>query len=197
MRERLRAPIDSSAGQRDAIMARVRRVGAPRRLSPPMRASRWSHRGLLNPLSGMVMVATLVAVVSMRSLEFGRGVRSREATSLVLGDSVLPAGVSASAGLAHGGSSEAIGTRLLDTLRLVEFVLRGRDVRSVAVVGDFNAWQRGVTRLQHEGTDHWRARVLVPRDALRFAFVVNGTQLVAAPPLQKAADARRTIPDSI
>lgn len=207
MRDALRAPVDSSSTERDAIMARVRRLRAPHRLQPPLGASRWSRRGLLNPLSGMATVAMLIAVVSMRALEFGHGVRSLEAASLILGDSVVPA--SGSSEMSHERlheavhetsrdvSAEPMGSRLLDTLRIVEFVLRGRDVRSVTVVGDFNAWQRGVTTLHRAGSDRWRARVLVPRDALRFAYVVNETQLIAAPPLQKAVDTRRTIPDSI
>lgn len=194
MRSALQAPVDSSSAQRDAIMARVRRVRALQRVQPPMRASRWSRRGLLNPLSGMAMVAVLVAMVSMRSFEFARGVRSLDTASLVLGDSVVPM---TSAGLSHDASSDAISTRLLDTLRIVEFVLRGPDVRSVAVIGDFNGWQRGTTTLLHEGRDRWHARVLVPRDALRFAYVVNETQLVAAPPLPKTTATRRSIPDSI
>jgi hypothetical protein len=140
------------------------------------------------------MVAMLAAIVSVRTLEIGHDVRSLETTSVVLGDSVVP--VSASSVTARDTVAQSIGTRLLDTLRIVEFALRGRDLRSVAVIGDFNAWRRGTTSLQHIGGDQWRARVLVPRDALRFAYVVNEAQLVAAPSLPQTIP-HRSISDSI
>ena len=76
-----------------------------------------------------------------------------------------------------------LAARLLDTLRVVEFVVRGRDVRSADVIGDFNAWHRGSTTLMADGSGSWRVRALVPRDALRFAYVVNGASVVSAPPL--------------
>jgi len=74
--------------------------------------------------------------------------------------------------------------RVLDTLRIVEFVLRGSSVRTATVLGSFNAWNRGATPLEATGRDEWRARVLVPRDALatslNVAFLVNGTKLISA-----------------
>jgi hypothetical protein len=62
-----------------------------------------------------------------------------------------------------------------DTLRIVEFVLRGADVGSAAVVGDFNAWQSGATALHRDADGAWRARVLVPQDVVRFAYEVKPT----------------------
>ncbi len=164
----LRDPVVSAASSRSAIMDRVRREAAPRRLHAPMRASRWSRRGLLSPRGGMAMLAMLVALVSVRGLEQRRTDPLLETSATVLGDSVVP----------------QLGGRLLDTLRVVEFVLRGPAVRSAAVVGDFNAWRRGVTLLAHDSGETWRARVLVPRDALRFAYVVNDAQWIAVASLR-------------
>ena len=178
------------AAQRTAIMDRVRREPAPHLLSAPMRASRWTRRGLLTPFGGMTLVALFFAAISLRGLDERHGGGALETTALILGDSVVPV---------HDGAvrADTVGERFLDTLRIVEFVLRGPAVHSATVIGDFNAWQRGVTALTRDSHDSWRARVLVPRDALRFAYVVNDARVVHAAPLHPAASSSRSIPDSI
>lgn len=155
-----------------------------------MRASRWTRRGLLTPFGGMTLVALFFAAISLRGLDERHGSVALETASLILGDSVVPV---------HEGSvrADTLGERLLDTLRVVEFVLRGPSVRSATVVGDFNAWERGATALTRDSDDTWRARVLVPRDALHFAYVVNDARIVNAAPLHPAPSASRSIPDSI
>ncbi len=192
----LRAPVVSAASSRSAIMDRVRCESAPRRLRAPMRASRWSRRGLLSPFGGMAVLAMLVVLVSVRRLDQRHVGSLIETSAIILGDSVVPlqdvdfgglrsgnartADVSGEAAARRDSVVARLGGRLLDTLRVVEFVLRGPAVRSASVVGDFNAWRRGVTMLAHDSGDTWRARVLVPRDALRFAYVVNDAQWISA-----------------
>lgn len=178
------------AAQRSAIMDRVRREPAPHILSAPMRASRWTRRGLVTPFGGMTLVALFFAAISLRGLDERHGAGALETTALILGDSVVPV---------HEGAvrADSVGERLLDTLRIVEFVLRGPSVHSATVIGDFNAWQRGATALTRDSHDSWRARVLVPRDALRFAYVVNDARVVNAAPLHPAPSSSRSIPDSI
>lgn len=178
------------AAQRSAIMDRVRREPAPHVLSTPMRASRWTRRGLLTPFGGMTLVALFFAAISLRGLDERHGSVALETASLILGDSVVPV---------HEGSvrADTLGERFLDTLRVVEFVLRGPSVRSATIVGDFNSWERGATALTRESDDTWRARVLVPRDALHFAYVVNDARIVTAAPLHPAPSSSRSIPDSI
>ena len=74
------------------------------------------------------------------------------------------------------------GGRWLDTLRIVEFVLRGPSVHSASALGEFNRWQRAVTPLARVASNEWRVRVLVPRDALSMsahvAVLVNGEHIV-------------------
>lgn len=178
------------AAQRSAIMDRVRREPAPHVLTAPMRASRWTRRGLLTPFGGMTLVALFAAAISLRGLDARQGGNALETTALILGDSVVPVHEGA-------GRADTVGERFLDTLRIVEFVLRGPSVRSATVVGDFNAWQRGGTALTRDSKDSWRARVLVPRDALRFAYVVNDTRVVNVAPLRPASSSSRSTPDSI
>ena len=76
-------------------------------------------------------------------------------------------------------------------------MLRGGVSRSAVVVGDFNGWQRGVTPLHPNANGEWRTRALVPRDALRYAYVVDEKRIVSAPPLTGVRHATRWRPDSI
>ena len=90
----------------------------------------------------------------------------------ILGDSVVPTRI-----------ESASSTRWLDTLRIVEFVLRGPAIQHAMVLGDFNQWRRGATPMVESIVGHeWRARVLVPRDALatagKAAVLVNEASLV-------------------
>ena len=62
-------------------------------------------------------------------------------------------------------------------------MIRGSGVHTAAVIGDFNQWRRGATPLASTNGDEWRARVLVPRDALQMAYLVNDAQLIPAEPL--------------
>jgi hypothetical protein len=104
------------------------------------------------------------------------------AFTTIMGDSVVP--------LTAAQHDSAGDGRWLDTLRIVEFVLRGPGIREAAVLGEFNHWQRGATPMvasmvsSMEPHD-WRARVLVPRDALqtvvRAAYLINNRRIVSPP----------------
>jgi hypothetical protein len=67
---------------------------------------------------------------------------------------------------------------LQDTMRIVEFVVRGRGVQSVTVSGDDSTGPS--TKLEQvAGGREWRGRMVVPRDALRFAFRINNERMPA------------------
>jgi len=191
--ETLRHPVSAAASRRSAIMERVRKEPLPRVLSAPMRASRWSRRGLLTPIGGAAVMAMLLGVVSLRGVDALINRTAFETGVNILGDSVVPT-------RDYGVRSDSIGARFLDTLRIVEFMLQGASVRSASVIGDFNAWQRGATSLTPDANGRWRTRVLVPRDAVIYAYVVNDAQLVSAAPLTRhlsAPAAKRSTGDSI
>ena len=142
-----------------------------------MRASRWTRRGLLTPFGAAAFAGMLGLLLSVRAVGMYGGLRGGVAhgttmSAVVIGDTVMPS--------------------LRDTLRIVEFVLRGPAVRSAAVVGDFNAWRRGATRLERGADGAWHARVLVPRDVVRFAYAVNDESVDARDP--SAAEAGRPAP---
>ncbi len=115
----------------------------------------------------------------------GRSMLGIETAAVVLGDSVVPVShaLSATANVFPSGDSSYT-QRLLDTLRIVEFVMRGSSIRAASVLGDFNAWKRGATPLVAVSDVEWRVRVLVPRDAVqtsrKVAYLVNNTRLIPA-----------------
>ena len=177
----LREPARSTPAARARIMDAVRAEPRPRRYSAPIGPSRWLRRGLLSPVGGLMttVLMTLALMLRMGPIDhvFGPSVAIIETATHVLGDSVVPIvdPVVGKSPVAH---------RLLDTLRIVEFVIRGSSVHAASVLGDFNAWRRGATPLVASGDHVWRARVLVPRDALQsslnVAYLVNNARLIPA-----------------
>jgi 1,4-alpha-glucan branching enzyme len=68
-----------------------------------------------------------------------------------------------------------------DTVNVVRFVFVG-DARSVALVGDFNAWSGDATPLATAGTDRtWSVSVPLARGRHEYAFIVDGKRWVADP----------------
>jgi hypothetical protein len=183
----LREPVASTPAARTRIMEAVRATARPRRLSAPVARSRWLRRGLLSPVGGLLTTAFLTATLMLRmgSMEglMGRSVADVQTAAFVLGDSVVPVSPIVATPARMDGATP-LSTRLLDTLRIVEFVIRGSSVHAASVLGDFNAWKRGATPLRAVGGDEWRARVLVPRDAVptvrTVAYLINNSQLIPA-----------------
>lgn len=65
------------------------------------------------------------------------------------------------------------------------------NAKTVSVVGDFNGWDPSVTPMQRVGTDGpWSATVLAKPGRHTYAFMVDGTTLVADPraPRVKSVD---------
>jgi hypothetical protein len=185
MRESLREPVAGNARDHDRIMHAVlaeARHQQRRRVPNMARRSGWRRRGVLSPLVGVITTLVMAVTVMMR-LEHLRASSPLDAVALlaythVIGDSVVPRGSSE----IDAPRRATNGARWLDTLRVVEFVLRGPSVRSASALGEFNRWQRAITPLARVASNEWRARVLVPRDALSMsthvAVLVNGEQIV-------------------
>jgi hypothetical protein len=146
-------------------MDRIRQLPNPRRHAAPMRPSRWLRRGWLSPVGGFLTTTMLALVVLLRTGS-GNAVADLVTVTRVLGDTVVPT------------RAVAVADHWLDTMRIVEFVIRGSSVHAAAVLGDFNNWQRGATPLAETSPHEWRARVLVPRDVLSVAYLVNGARVI-------------------
>jgi hypothetical protein len=62
-----------------------------------------------------------------------------------------------------------------DTVHIVRFVLRDSGAQSVALVGDFNAWTRGATRLVRSRDDGtWTISLPLEAGRHEYAFIVQG-----------------------
>jgi hypothetical protein len=175
----------SNPAARARIMDVVRTMSPPRQVTPPMRRSRW-RRGVLSPAGSAAATVLLLLAGSIRlGGDYLLG-SSFEQSAIIVGDTIVDRVVA-------GRSPGALHDTIRDTLRIVEFVVRGRGVESVNVSGEYDGWN-AVALQKGSSDDAWRARLVVPRDALRFAFLVNNERRVPAAPPRAAAP---TNPDSI
>jgi hypothetical protein len=154
----------STVPARDAIMDRIRSSAAPRRGTLRPMASRWARRGLLSS-GGLTMALMLVlASASVREWPtFGSPLLLAPIVR-ILGDSIVPI------------TGSPIGDSLLDTLRVVDVVMRGSSIRSAALVMQGRDESAVAMRELREG--EWHARVLTPPDVLPVAVVVNELRVV-------------------
>lgn len=81
---------------------------------------------------------------------------------------------------AMGGESAPVAT---------QFVLDRADARSVSLVGDFNDWQGGALPLTRLESGLWTVTVPLAPGRHVYAFLVDGTLMVADPRAPKAGDA--------
>jgi hypothetical protein len=122
----------------------------------------WLRRRTLqvSPISGVALAASVAAVFFLA----GNALQIRR---------------EGSSGVARASSIAP------DTVHIVRFVLRDPGARSVTLVGDFNAWTRGATRLvrtRDDGT--WTVSVPLERGRHEYAFIVqqrDGEQWIADP----------------
>jgi 1,4-alpha-glucan branching enzyme len=76
-----------------------------------------------------------------------------------------------------------------DTIQVVRFVFVDSGASSVALVGDFNDWTRGATRLKRSGAPGvWTVSVPLTPGRHEYAFIVNGSRWVADPLAVKSSD---------
>ncbi|MDP1889568.1 MAG: hypothetical protein Q8K55_01645 [Gemmatimonadaceae bacterium] len=117
-----------------------------------------TRRGWLSPLLATALAAGLVLGV--------------------IGSPLANRGWPAGAGLAlHRDSVLTVAIR--DTLALVRFSLIAPRAARVELVGDFNAWRTGATRLERDArSGEWEAQIAMVRGRHRYAFVVDDTQWV-------------------
>jgi Carbohydrate-binding module 48 (Isoamylase N-terminal domain) len=71
----------------------------------------------------------------------------------------------------------------------MQFVLDRADARSVSLVGDFNDWQGGALPLTRLESGLWTVTVPLAPGRHVYAFLVDGTLMVADPRAPKAGDA--------
>lgn len=193
----LRRPVTAgSQGMmaRRRIMQRVHAMAA-RRSQPHRSRSTWRSRRGLASLTGLAAAACLGLLVAGGAMRSGlvRGVSAAGAPvrdtiqGVIEGSTLLtmvagaPAGVLAPGGAADQPADSLRAVLLRDTLRLVRFVLVAPTATRMALVGDFNGWDRGATPMLAvaESTGTWEATVALRPGSHRYAFVQDDSRWVA------------------
>lgn len=168
----LRSPefLDDSFEPR--LMEQVRRVASA--LYPPPRSTKtgswWRTKRVVrvSPLGALAMAAGLAAVIAL--------------SSLVQGTKQSPVST-----LARNISTQ--GAVAPDTVHLVRFVFVDPRATTVEIVGDFNAWTKGVTPLERSAAPGvWAASVALPAGRHEYAFIINGTRWIADPLAPRTSD---------
>lgn len=166
---RLRSPefVDESFEPR--LMDRIRReASANPSASASNRGGSWwrTERVIrLSPLAGLAVAAGLAGIIALSSLVGGT-------------KSVSDAGVAQNQSPARS-----------DTVHVVRFVFVDPRASSVEIVGDFNAWTKGATKLERSAAPGvWSASVALPAGRHEYAFIINGSRWIADPLAPKTSD---------
>ena len=189
----LRRPLVTDGLARQRLMQRIRATAAP---SVRRRRSSWRARYGLASLTGLAAAAGFGLMVTFGASRVGLGggmvaveapVRDTirgvvEGGTLLMTLGSAPASVSPY--IDAGSPTDSLRSLLLrDTLRLVRFVMVAPAATRLALVGDFNGWDRRATPMLAvaESTGTWEATVALRGGAHRYAFVQDDSQWVADP----------------
>jgi hypothetical protein len=120
----------------------------------------------LSPLAAVALAAGITAIIAVSGIAVGSRMASRSEVA------------------ARSASAPQ-----RDTVQLVRFVFVDRSAASVELVGDFNAWTKGTTRLTQSGVPGvWAISVPLSPGRHEYAFIINGSRWVADPLAVKASD---------
>lgn len=171
LRAELGRPIGPSSRARSRIMERVRvehaRTTAAGVPSRPFGST--PGRGARSRLVGLALAAGLSGIVALEASHRSGGAGDPSARGFV----------------------DTVAGALADTMRVVRFMLIAPTATRVALVGDFNQWDPGVTPLAPASGDRrgtWMAAVPLGTGRHRYAFVVDDTQWIADPGVARRED---------
>ena len=159
----LRSPefVDETFEQR--VMEKIRHEGSNdgSAAAAPESTPWWRRESAVrvSPLKGLAIAAGLAGIIALSTLFDSR--------------SAPPPDVAE--------SRPSVGTAS-DTVHLIRFVFVDPRASTVELIGDFNAWTRGVTKLERTATPGvWSASVALPRGRHEYAFIINGSRWIADP----------------
>lgn len=173
----LQRPVQGTAEQRQRIMELVRASERPRRRNSAAFHPRWFRRGVLSP-SGAAIAAAFTAMMTLAGLPKSNGTPTALwADATIIRDTVVSS---------EQPMTSRIASAIVDTLRIVTFAIKAPGATRVALSGEFNSWSKNTTWMSRdEETGLWTARIAVPRNADKYAFVVDGDEMVNAPALHR------------
>lgn len=153
----------------------------------PTGIRRWFGAWRMPALSGLGASAVAAAALLMGFVVRG-AVRERpsQEPAMATGEFPVPGGGTPSAGVPVVPAAAVTGEAALVP---TQFVLDRPDAHAVALVGDFNDWQGGETPLTRLESGVWTATVPLPPGRHVYAFLVDGTLVVADPRAPKSGDA--------
>ncbi|GAC1419749.1 MAG: hypothetical protein NVSMB53_18650 [Gemmatimonadaceae bacterium] len=167
----LRSPEQLDPSFEHRLMERVRAESAGARTPSSLKPeSGWNRPRLvrLAPLATLAVAAGVSAIFVLSGVAIGSRMSS-------------PARVTA---------STAIGVPLkTDTVQLVRFVFVDSRAKRIELVGDFNEWTKGATKLALSGAPGvWAVSVPLTPGRHEYAFIVNGSKWTADPLAIKSSD---------
>lgn len=169
---RLRSPEHLDPSFEHRLMAKVRGEAAgARKPRDAERRTWWSTPRVvrLAPLTSLAVAAGVSAIFVLSGIAIG----SRMSSPLRPTTSAAIAGV-------HVRT---------DTVQLVRFVFVDSHARNIELVGDFNAWTRGATKLALSGAPGvWAVSIPLPPGRHEYAFIVNGSRWTADPLAIRSSD---------
>jgi hypothetical protein len=154
------------------LMDKVRLEANPLHLGRVRTASWWRTQRVVrfSPLGAIALAAGVSMFVALSTVAIGSRVRGRSDESRAVGSagSKLPAS---------------------DTVNLIRFVFVDPNAQTVELVGDFNEWTKGATKLKPSGAPGvWAVSVALPAGRHEYAFIINGTRWIADPLATKSSD---------
>lgn len=166
----LRAPVQLDPSFEERLMDKVRMEGPalyPVRTAAHVSWWRTERAFRLAPLTGLALAAGISAVIALSGVAIGSRISSRSSSA----------------------SRTALSPVSRDTVRLVRFVFVDPRASSVHLVGDFNAWTKGATRLDPSGAPGvWAVSVELSPGRHEYAFIINGSRWVADPLAVRSSD---------
>ena len=162
---------------------KARVMDAVRELPPVRRPSAMSwlvrpRRVMISPLAGLAVAAGLALVMVMA----GNGSRGEAPDQLA---ATPPASIDSRPVSSTGPST-------------VEFIFVAADASTVSLVGSFNDWNAAATPLRPTATPGvWSVAVPLTPGRHVYAFVVNGSELIADPTAPQAPDDDFGSPNSV
>jgi len=165
----LRTPEKLDPSFEDRLMAKVRTEGAAIYPVRSSHASWWRTERVfrVSPITGLALAAGVSAVIALSGVAIGSRISTHSSIA----------------------SRTALSPISSDTVRLVRFVFVDSGANSVQLVGDFNAWTRGVTQLVPSGAPGvWAVSVALIPGRHEYAFIINGSRWVADPLAVRSSD---------
>lgn len=176
----LREPVRLSPGFDARVMAAVRAAARP----PAGRgALAWLVRPRTVRLSPLAALAIAAGLAGLAVLGGRRSVERTAPESEIGRAAPVP------------GAARLVARA--PTLEPTRFVLHAPDADAVALVGQFNDWDPTGTPLAPTGDGGWTAVVSLAEGRYEYAFLVDGTRVVADPGARERAPSEFGVPNSV